>query len=164
MSNHPMTYMTWFEAFASCTWDGGRLPTEAELNYTTAGDTEERLYPWGATIDTSKAAYNCLIEPDGEAGCSMKGFIPVGSRSPDGDAWWGMADMAENAGELVLDLSGMGLPNPCNDCAQLESATPNRTVRGGTAWTSNITLRRKRSRQRTRATGTSPSERAARGT
>ncbi|WP_437628010.1 formylglycine-generating enzyme family protein [Sorangium sp. So ce1151] len=134
----PMTCMTWFEAFAFCIWDGGRLPTEAEWNYAAAGGAEQRLYPWGESIDASKAAYNCLGDGDDAAGCSMQDFLPVGSKSPDGDARWGMADMAGNAGELVLDVSQLGLPNPCNDCARLEGNTDNRVVRGGTAWTSGL--------------------------
>ncbi|WP_437758689.1 formylglycine-generating enzyme family protein [Sorangium sp. So ce1389] len=134
----PMTCMTWFEAFAFCIWDDGRLPTEAEWNYAAAGGAEQRLYPWGESIDASKAAYNCLGDGDDAAECSMQDFLPVGSKSPDGDAKWGMADMAGNAGELVLDINQQAFPTPCNDCAQLEGSTPNRVVRGGTAWTSKI--------------------------
>ncbi|WP_420894991.1 formylglycine-generating enzyme family protein [Sorangium cellulosum] len=136
--NHPMTCMTWFEAFAFCIWDGGRLPTEAEWNYAAAGGAEQRLYPWGASIDPSKAAYECYGDGDRAAKCSMADFLPVGSKSPDGDARWGMADMAGNAGELVLDMYEIGFPTPCHDCARLEANTEGRIVRGGTAWTDDL--------------------------
>ncbi|WP_437572826.1 formylglycine-generating enzyme family protein [Sorangium sp. So ce542] len=133
--NHPMTCMTWFEAFAFCIWDGGRLPTEAEWNYAAAGGAEQRLYPWGTSIDPSKAAYSCHGNGDGAEKCGMDDFLPVGSKSPDGDARWGMADMAGNAGELVLDVFELGFPTPCHDCARLKANTERRVVRGGTAWT-----------------------------
>ena len=46
--NLPMTCMSWYEAFAFCAWDGGRLPIDAEWNYAAAGGNEQRVYPWGA--------------------------------------------------------------------------------------------------------------------
>ena len=44
--NRPMGCITWYEAYAFCIWDGGRLPTEAEWNYAAAGGSEQRAYPW----------------------------------------------------------------------------------------------------------------------
>jgi formylglycine-generating enzyme len=56
----PITNVTWFEAFAFCAWDGGRLPTNAEWNYAAAGGSEQRLYPWSATtITDANASYDC---------------------------------------------------------------------------------------------------------
>lgn len=59
-----ITKMSWFVAFAFCAWDGGRLPTYAELNYAGAGGNEQRVYPWSVpaistTIDTTYASYDC---------------------------------------------------------------------------------------------------------
>jgi hypothetical protein len=47
--SHPMNCINWYEANAFCIWDGGRLPSEAEWNYTAAGGSQQRQYPWGAT-------------------------------------------------------------------------------------------------------------------
>ena len=60
----PINNVSWFVASAFCAWDGGRLPTYAELNFAGAGGSEQRQYPWSSspndnTITISRAAYNC---------------------------------------------------------------------------------------------------------
>jgi formylglycine-generating enzyme required for sulfatase activity len=59
----PITNVSWFEAFAFCVWDGGRLPTLAEWSFAAAGGDEQRIYPWSAmdAIDKSRAAYECRV-------------------------------------------------------------------------------------------------------
>jgi formylglycine-generating enzyme len=122
--NKPMNCLTWYEAFAFCIWDGGRLPTEAEWNYAAAGGSEQRAYPWSApatstTVDDTYAVY---------CGASCRAVQIVGAKSPPGDGKWGHADMAGNLWEWVLDSRG-AYPNPCIDCAQ--SASKERVIRGG---------------------------------
>lgn len=59
-----ITSVRWFIAFAFCAWDGGRLPTNAELNFAEAGGEEQRVYPWtGNTADTTFAAWDCSVDP-----------------------------------------------------------------------------------------------------
>lgn len=38
----------WYVLFAFCVWDGGRMPTDAEWGFATAGGSEQRPFPWGS--------------------------------------------------------------------------------------------------------------------
>lgn len=126
---NPINCVSWFEAFAFCAWEGGRLPTEAEWNYAAAGGGEQRAYPWGASIDATKASYNCSGRGPGT--CVFSDMRPVGSFSPQGDGKWGQADLAGNVWEYTLDYSAEPYRlTTCRDCADLQPA-PYRTFRGG---------------------------------
>lgn len=129
----PMTCVSWWEALAFCAWDGGRLPTEAEWNYAAAGGSEQRTFPWGEAIDSTKASYDCTGDGSGAQQCAFSDLRPVGSYSPQGDGKWGHADLVGNVWEWVLDYfeSPFRLQS-CNDCADLQApANGYRTFRGG---------------------------------
>jgi formylglycine-generating enzyme required for sulfatase activity len=124
--SQPMNCLDWYTAFAFCAWDGGRLPTEAEWNYAASGGSEQRYYPWSnpatsTTIDDSYAVYGC--------GGSCSGTQNVGSKSPKGDGKWGQSDLAGNVFEWNLDWYASPYTDPCNNCANLTSAS-NRVYRG----------------------------------
>ena len=121
----PLNCLTWYEAFAFCAWDGGRLPTEAEWNYAAAGGSDQRAYPW------SVPSTSTLIDGSHAAYCGASCFAPrsVGSYSPVGDGKFGQADLAGNLAEWTLDWAGPYL-NPCTDCADT-SAKYGRATRGG---------------------------------
>ena len=60
----PINDVTWFIAFAFCAWDGGRLPTYAEMDFAASGGSEQRVYPWSVpasdqAITRQRAAYDC---------------------------------------------------------------------------------------------------------
>jgi formylglycine-generating enzyme required for sulfatase activity len=124
--SRPQNCIDWYEAFAFCAWDGGRLATEAEWNYAAAGGSEQRAYPWSnpptsTTIDDSYAVY---------CGGSCSSTQNVGSKSPKGDGKWGHSDLAGNVWEWTLDWYVSPYQTPCSNCADLIDASC-RVVRGG---------------------------------
>jgi formylglycine-generating enzyme len=124
--------VTWYELFAFCAWDGGRLPTQAEWNYAAAGGSAQRVYPWSvpatsADIDATRAVYTLDI----------KSYVPVatvGSKLA-GASRWGPLDMAGNVWEVTLDFDDPNVPTPCLDCANLSMKFEGdgRAARGGGA-------------------------------
>lgn len=127
----PITCLDWFEAEAFCIWDGGRLPTEAEWNYASAGGTAQRAYPWGATAPDCTYAnfYGAVGGTDYCVSPGMGAVNRVGSESPKGDGPFGQSDLAGNVYEWVQDLHASPYANPCNDCANLTGMY--HVVRGG---------------------------------
>ncbi len=121
----PMGCLNWYEAFAFCIWDGGRLATEAEWERAAAGGEENRVYPWGnAEPDCARVApwHDCTTMNDA--------FAPVGSH-PTGRGLWGHDDFAGGAEEWTLDCWGYyRAPYPlANLTPEFPADTP-RTLRG----------------------------------
>ena len=135
----PMNCISWYEAFAFCIWDGGRLPTEAEWNYAAAGGSEQRKYPWGSPEpDASRAVFGCVA--DAGQDCAPTAFLPAGSK-PDGNGKYGHADLAGSVWEWVFDQYG-DYPVPCSDCAAMSSdKIPHPAIRGGSYESSAYELR-----------------------
>lgn len=136
----PMNCVSWFEAFAFCAWDGGRLPTETEWEYAAArgaGNDGERNYPWGNTPDPvfeldkieTYASFDCRGGGDQQA-CTFADILPVGSK-PAGAGLYGQLDLSGSVWEWSLDWWG-DYTLSCSNCANITTGTE-RMVRGG-AW------------------------------
>ena len=130
--NLPVNCVTWYEAFAFCVWDGGRLPTEAEWEFAAAGGEENRLYPWGADTPTaSLASFDCTFESD--TACTLSDIAAV-NQLKAGAGRWGHLNLGGNVYEWTLDAysatSYADAPPNQDDPAELVD-TGWRVARGG---------------------------------
>lgn len=91
--DHPITYVTWFQADEYCRWAGRRLPTEAEWEKAARG-TDGRRYPWGNTRPNARLS-NFADANIHEAVSAYR--YPLGA-SP-----YGVLNMSGNVREWVMD-------------------------------------------------------------
>jgi formylglycine-generating enzyme required for sulfatase activity len=125
--NLPLNCANWYEAYAFCIWDGGFLPSDAELEYAGAGGDEQRLYPWGsASVVSSAYAIVQYDYPDGSPDASLwadlwyasvANIAPVGTAAA-GVGRWGQLDLVGEVWQWDLDSNGPFF-EPCSDCAGL---------------------------------------------
>ncbi len=131
--NLPINCVSWYDAFAFCIWDGGRLATEAEWEYTAGHGQVNSTYPWGRTPEPSNtnAVFGCGWF--GDSTCTPTDIAPVGSE-PNGDAYWGQSDIAGNMFEWVFDNRQTPYPISCNNCVVNTGSDfigTGRVIRGG---------------------------------
>ena len=93
--DHPIVRVRWADALGFCEWAGGRLPTEAEWEYSARGGREELKYPWGDTLSHENANYRRTGWQD-----AWEYTSPAGSFRENG---YGLYDMAGNVWEWLAD-------------------------------------------------------------
>jgi formylglycine-generating enzyme required for sulfatase activity len=133
----PINCVSWYEAFAFCVWDEGRLPTEAEWQYAAVGGAQGRQFAWGNTpLDESFASYACAFAGSRFPSCSADDIPEVGTH-PNGNGRFGQADLIGSVYEWTLDWFAPYPELMREDYAKTDMGTQ-RVLRGG-AWNSTAT-------------------------
>ncbi len=140
-ASFPVTFVSWDDAQAFCTFRGARLPTEAEFERAARGALPPsgitkrvgRRFPWGELANGHLANHGRLGMDVTDDSDGFAELAPVGSfnegRTPDG-----FLDLAGNVAEWVQDRYATQYPegevsDPAGPDAAL--ATSARVVRGG---------------------------------
>lgn len=136
-ADHPVVAVTWQQAIGYCESLGGRLPTEAEWEYAARSGEPGSIYPWQG-FDTRGADGSFLANyRSGRGMYAADGYAFTAPVESFVQTPWGMANVAGNVAEWVMDgyaptFDALTDFNPYRE----EAEDGRRVIRGG-SWASD---------------------------
>lgn len=139
---HPVNCVTWQQAKDYCSFDGKKLPSEAQWELAATGSKKSRIYPWGNK--TPNCDYAVIY--DKSSGCNHGRTSIVGTKE-NGKSIYGAYDLIGNVWEWCEDYynkdfySSSAENNPINT-----TVNKYKVVRGGGFDFKNLTTLRNKYR------------------
>ena len=134
-ADFPVVYISLEDAQAYAAWAGKRLPSEAEWQYAACGGDEQRVWPWGAELDSARC--NAGLDRITPVDAYETGASPFGIKDLVGNVWQLTGDVYDNGSHSFIMMRGgsyyhpssswwyvKGGPQPVNHAQMLLRVSP----------------------------------------